>query len=403
MQAALDYRSDVLQVERALVERLQLALLERVKTVADESELRGLDAKFRSPGDLVFVRSLGRNVRWVGGSNEPDNSATVFQSAPWVDASGRPRPGRWMLTTDESIWCPREDSQGTPLCAIPSGYLRSVELYQGTPGSPELFNRFTGRRPLVAVRYMGDERKVLNTAHSMYRVTMHFQLVGLSFHPRRGAEVLEGSDIPREMQRDPGLWRILGDAEDAALGQPNPQSGYVHLVPGVLSVLPKGRQIIQELLAQRLFVGAVNIDVVCNVHRPDTDAVPLAEIGLQPQQVVLGEPADGIYGDLGIPWPAASLLTTVPGGPVQLGGKRLELPSLSHAFPPNAQTYRYATSTGWEFWSSTDGSAPPPFQGALLVGCTMTDGAGILFDEILTNYVRELRSVDVGEIEDNHG
>lgn len=399
----LDYRTDVLQVERALVERLQLALLERVKTVADEAELRGLDAKFRSPGDLVFVSSLGRNVRWVGGINDPDNSISVFQSAPWVDSNGRPRPGRWVLTTDESIWCPREDSQGTSLCAIRSGYLRSVELYQGTPGSPELFNRFTGRRPLLAVRYLGDDRKLLNTAHSMYRVTMHFQLVGLSFHPRRGAEVLEGSDIPREMQRDPGLWRILGDAEDAVLGQPNPQSGYVHLVTGVTSVLPKGRQIIQELLAQRLFVGAVNIDVVCNVHRPDTDTVALADIGIQPQHVVRGEPLDGIYDDLGIVWPFAWLQTTVPGGAVQVGGKRIEMPTLSHVFPANAQTYRYATATGWEFVSSTDGAAPPSIPGALLVGCTSTDGSSIVFDEIITNYVRELRPVDVGEVEETHG
>jgi hypothetical protein len=237
----------------------------------------------------------------------------------------------------------------------------------------------------------------------MYRVTMHFQLVGLSFHPRRSAEVLEGSDIPREMQRDPGLWRILGDAEDAVLGQPNPQSGYVHLVPGVTSVLPKGRQIIQELLAQRLFVGAVNIDVVCNVHRPDTDTVALADIGIQPQHVVRGEPLDGIYDDLGIVWPFAWLQTTVPGGAVQVGGKRIEMPTLSHVFPANAQTYRYATATGWEFVSSTDGAAPPSIPGALLVGCTSTDGSSIVFDEIITNYVSELRPVDVGEVEETHG
>jgi len=404
---ALDYRTCVRQVEQALVSRLALGLLERVPPVADKPALRALDAKWRQGGDLVFVESLGKVCVWTAALDEPDDDTRIFQSLPWVNSQGQPKRGRWVLADDMSYYATREMAQALPLCMLRTGYLRSVELYQGRPDTEALYNRFTGRRPSLAVRYTGHTTRLKNVAPSIYRIEMQFQLIGLSFHPRRGDEALEGSDLPEEAKRDPGLFQILGDADDLCQGQTDVQTGYYHLVPGVVKVLPSGHQIVQELLAQRLFVGAANITVVCNVHRPDRDTLRFTSIGLTSSlaDAPRGQPLDpdsAVLDGLNVEWPQPTLLTAPKPGRVRVGGREFALAPSAFTFAASAETYRFVTPEGALRYESVplESAAPETPAGWLLVGKTTTTSSGILMDEFLCTTLFDVDDRDVDTVEE---
>lgn len=399
----LAYDEDVLQAERALVDVLQLAHAERL-TVADCAQLRSLDARYRTPGDLVYVRSLGRNVRWVGGIHNPDDGQTCFQSAAWVDAQGAPRPGRFLLCTNMTPVKPRNLQHAIPACAVESGWARSVELYQGTADSRELFKRFAGRRPLLAIKYQGDNRRALTNA-SIYDVTLRFQILALSFHPRRGMEALEGSDIPKEGAKDPGLFRMLGEAENTLIGVSHPSTGYSHLCRGIISVQPKGRSILMESLSQRLFVGASELEVQCRIHRPDYVAVPMSALFAQKNHSMQGSAiADALIveDDLSactVEWPQTGLVAKVHGGSIRRNGILYTLPATTVQLPANRLISRYITSEGAWAFDSTDTPLPTD-AGALLIGQTTTDASGVVFDEVKINVIRkESPAIDTGVID----
>lgn len=399
---ALDYRTAVVQVEQALVRRMALAFRERVPPAATRADLRQIDARNLYPYDPCFVEEIGRVAQWIPALREPDDNQKTFAPIEWLAEDGSLQPGRWVISDDMAMYADRETDQAIPLCMKRTGYLRSVELYQGRTDSDALWERFTGRRPLLAIRYAGDTRKLLNPTEAIYRVEMRFQLIGLSHHPRRGEEALEGSDTG-EAANDPGLHNILGDADDCALGQSHPESGYAHLVPGVQRVLPGEHQIMQELQSQRVFVGAANITVVCGVHRPDYDVKPFTAIGMKTQSVT-GRPADAVDADnavlrgLGIPWPAVGLVVTPEQGSVRLHGGDIEVNTGSLTLPANSDSYRYVDQFGAVIYQSVaHGERQPETPaGCLLVGRTETDGTGVLYDTYLCT---TLFDVDVRDID----
>lgn len=417
----LDYRTCVRQVEQALVRRLALAFKERRPPVLDKPALRAIGPRTLYPGDLVYVQQVGRCFAWAAGRSEPDDDGSTIAPTNWTHpATGVQLPGVWVEQTDATPYARREDPHTRPLCAIPDGYLRSVELYQGRPDTEDLFNRFTGRRPLLAVRYAGDTRKRQTTSPATYRVEMQFQLIGLSYHPRRGGEALEGATIAsqaadaatqRVIEQDPGLFSILGDADDCAQGDSDVQTGYYHLVPGVDTVLPTGHQILQELQAQRLFVGASNITVVCNVHRPDRDTERFYSLGLTTQAVnqhqvtaAAVRPDNAVLQGLDVPWPQVGLRTAPRPGRVAVAGRVFALSPSQVTFTANSDTYRYCSADGRLLYQVFPAGSEPPTTppGALLIGVTTTDGVGIVFDEFVCATVidqdqRDLETVAPGE------
>jgi hypothetical protein len=417
----LDYRTCVRQVEQALVRRLALAFKERLPPVLDKAALRTIGPRTLYPSDLVYVQQVGHVYAWAAGLVSPDNDASVLAPINWTDSStGHQLPGVWVEQTDTTPYARREDPHARPLCAIPDGYLRSVELYQGRPDTEELFARFTGRRPLLAIRYAGDTRKRQTTTPATYRVEMQFQLIGLSYHPRRGGEALEGATVPgpivdsstqRAIEQDPGLFCILGDADDCAQGDSDVETGYYHLVPGVDTVLPTGHQILQELQAQRLFVGASNITVVCNVHRPDWDAERFYSLGLTTQAVnqhqvpaAAALPDNAVLQGLDVPWPQDGLLTAPRPGRVAVAGQVFALSPPQITFTASSDTYRYCSAKGRLLYQVVPAGSKPPTTppGALLIGVTTTDGVGIVFDELVCATVidqdqRDVETVAPGE------
>lgn len=403
----LDYRTCVRQVEQALVTRLALAFKERLPAVPDLAALRAIDPRTLYPGDLVFVQQRGRVYAWAAGKLEPDNGASIAVPLDWLNpGTGTPLPGVWVEQTDKTPYGRRQDAHALPLCAIRDGCMRSVELYQGRPDTPELLNRFTGRRPALAVRYAGDSRKRQNATPAIYRVEMQFQLIGLSFHPRRGGEALEGAVLPElDAAQDPGLFAILGDADDCVQGDSDVETGYYHLVPGVDSVLPTGHQILQELQAQRLFIGAANITVVCTVHRPDRDTEPLTSIGLTTQAVNQRrtDPAnlptgDAVLAGLNVEWPLAGLRTAPRAGRARVGGRVFALSPAEVTFAANSDIYRYCSQDGALLYQQVPSGevAPPAPAGALLIGITTTDAGSVVFDEMVCATIvdQETRDVD---------
>lgn len=411
----LDYRTCVRQVEQALVRRLALAFKERRPPVPDKAALRAVGPRTLYPGDLVYVQQVGHCFAWAAGRSDPDDDASTIAPINWTHpATGLQLPGVWIEQTDTAPYARREDPHARPLCASPDGYLRSVELYQGRPDTDELFNRFTGRRPLLAVRYAGDTRKRQTTSPATYRVEMQFQLIGLSYHPRRGGEALEGATIAgqaadvatqRAIEQDPGLFSILGDADDCAQGDSDPETGYYHLVPGVDTVLPTGHQILQELQAQRLFVGSSGITVVCTVHRPDRDTERLYSLGMTTQAInqhkvppeALG-PDNAVLAGLNVEWPHGGLTTAPLPGRVTVGGRIFDLSPARITFAASADTYRYCSGNGELLYQSVPAGAAAPATppGALLIGVTTTDGSGVVFDEIVcaTITTQDQRDID---------
>lgn len=403
----LDYRTCVRQVEQALVSRLALAFKERLPPVADLAALRAIDPRKLYPADLVFVEQVGHVYAWAAGKVEPDNGSSIVAPAGWLNpGTGAPLPGVWVEQTDRTPYARREDAHALQLCAVRDGYMRSVELYQGRPDTPELLNRFTGRRPALAIRYAGDSRKRQSRAPAIYRVEMQFQLIGLSFHPRRGGEALEGAVLPEiDSVQDPGLFALLGDADDCVQGDTDVETGYYHLVPGVDSVLPTGHQIIQELQSQRLFIGASNITVVCTVHRPDRDTERLISVGLTTQAVNQHRAlaadlpsADAVLAGLNVEWPGIGLRTAPRAGRFRVGGSEFALSPPDITFAPSSDVYRYGSPAGELLYQAvpTGSPAPPAPPGALLIGITTTDAGSVVFDEMVCPTIvdQETRDVD---------
>jgi hypothetical protein len=403
--AQLDYRTCVTQVERALVNRLSLAFKERLPPAQTIADLRNVSASQRYPMDPIFVQEVGKVYQWTPALVEPDNDGNIIAPLDWKNqTTGELFPGRWVQARDESRYADRTTKQAVPLCMVRDGYLRSVELYQGRPDTDDLWKRFTGLRPLLAIRYEGDIRKLLNANDSIYRIEMNFQLLGLSYHPRRGSEALTGSDIRGEDRNDPGLFQILGDADDCAQGQSHPESGYYHLVPGVLKVLPTGHKMLQEVQSERLFLGSAGITVICNAHRPDYDATTLYSVGLETQQVVTAP--DGTISDvdclldgLAVDWPGPRLVT-VGAGTVRIAGARLEIAATTLTLAAASDTYRYADPEGRLRLISIPSGSPQPDtpSGTLLIGKTQTDSASVLFDEILCPLLTEIERRDIDTV-----
>ena len=389
--APLDFRTALTQIERAVVDRISLALQERLPPVATLSELRnraaldGIGTQYVSDRDLIYVQAEGVVFRWLDMATEPDDGLNFIQP---ID-SATPN-GRWVRQTDQSLYAPRGYTNAVPLCQIPTGYARAVQLYEGEIGLDEALNRIFGRRPAILVRWRRTDKDQQGLSPGFYRARYTFQLICISYSPRSDQSALYGSDLPSEAALDPGLNQLLGDASDAVIGASDPATGYIHLVPGVDVAQPGADEILLEDLSERIFMGAAGLRITAYLQRYDYDAAPLTVIGLTTQHVndhgqgdAAGE--DCVLSGCEIPWPQTGLVGQPAAGSARIAGQVFAVSTSPQLFPASADTYRDLLPSGtFVYQSVANGGTPPPqVPSSLRVGLTSTSSTQIVFDQIL--------------------
>lgn len=388
--SALDFRVAITEIERAVLSRLSLALQARRAPVASRGALRLAEMTYVRDGDLVFVEDVGRVFRWHDLCDLPDDDAQVVQPRDWLDLSGKVKTGRWQQEVDLTLYAPRGYDQALPLCAIPRGYVRTVQLYQGQGAVREILERIFGGRPCLLPQFDRARFKQISTAPAFYRVELDLTVLAVSFNPRTGPDAILGSELPAEAADDPGLNQLLMDAADALVGKSDPPTGYVHLVEGVDQVLLQDLEIEEEDLGQKLFVGSIQLLVVAYVHRPDRDTAPLTHVALETQLVSdhgvpIQEGQEGVLSGLGIPWPHPGLAVQPEAGEALLGGRRVRCDPGMVRLAADADVYRDLLPEGrLQFQAvAIDGEPPPLAPGALRIGVTTTDSGSVVFDRFL--------------------
>lgn len=387
----LDYRTAATQIERALVDRLSLAYQERRPPVASLAALRALETKYVAHRDLIYVEDAGVCYRWLDTANDPDNNLSVIR-ADDLDV------GRWVRCEDQALYAPRGYEYARPLCQIPTGYVRAVQLYEGEASLDRAMQQILEMRPAMLVRWTRTAREQRSLAPALYRTTYSFEVMCISYGARAGTDSMYGSDLPAEALDDPGLNQMLGDASDALVGASDfAATGYWHITQGVDVVQPLEDVILQEHLAQRLFLGVTRLRLVAYLHRPDRDAYPLTVLGVTTQHAPrVIESLDNVLLDGYHIWPAPSLVVQVQHGQAKVGGRLVASGPAPMALPANAEVYRDLRQDGTFLWQAVDVGATAPAQtaGTLRVGKTTTDGSGVVLDEMLAPQITDFAGPD---------
>ncbi len=388
----LDYRTAATQIERALVDRLSLAFQERRPPVADLAALRAVETKYVAHRDLIFVEGVGVCYRWLDTANDPDNNDAVI-AATDLDH------GRWVKCTDQALYAPRGYEYARPLCQIPTGYARAVQLYEGEANLAEAMKHILEMRPAMLIRWTRTTKEQRSLAPALYRAVFNFEVMCISYCARLGTDSMYGSDLPDEAAEDPGLNQMMGDASDCLTGASDAAStGYWHICKGVDVVQPLEDVILQERLAQRLFMGATRLRLVAYLHRPDRDAYPLRVIGLTTQHVprVVESMENVVLAGYNVAWPDASLTVRIEHGQAKVGGRLVASSPAAMTFPADADVYRDLQQDGTFIYQAVDVDAAPPAQmaGTLRVGKTTTGGSGVVHDEILAPQITDFAGPD---------
>lgn len=368
----------IVRVERALLDAVTLGMLVRLPPVPDVPALRatptqGASGSARRDGDLVFVTSAGGCYRWSVTSTATDDGALVIRPA---DAGAT---GRWLLASSTARL------GGQYLHQIPTGILRTALLHNGDFSDEVLQSRIFGQAPCVAIHFGGEDHQALSQVPgALYRYRADFELWSVSRNYRSGPEAALGSPISAEAAADPGVMAIHGQLKRLLAG--------VDLgVSGIEQVEIGRGHLEQASEAERLFVMSLAVQVRGAVHSPDADGEHVLVTGVDAQPYVTDlhgevafDPANhvvsGIDVNLGL-----GLAHTVSAGSAYVGGQLVLVAETPVTFVESADTYRDLLPDGsLAFTAVSIGGEPPPVApGALRVGVTTTDSAGVVAERYL--------------------
>src|SRR5258708_210181 len=130
-------RTSLTQIEKALVSAIALAYKVRRPVVADIPTLAAVPSGPLADADLQFVTAAGVTFQFSKLSTAtPDGVNTIIPNDV-VSTAG----GRWLRTTS----------------TVQTGYLKTVQLYEGGEDSEEILNRILALRPAALVKWVGSE------------------------------------------------------------------------------------------------------------------------------------------------------------------------------------------------------------------------------------------------------
>lgn len=243
-------------VELALQYHL-LVNLGKCVTVADAAALTAIPSASVLDGARVFVTANGYRYIFARYS-----SATASGTSVYVPDDA-PTRGRWAVTTSESA----------------TGYLRNVELYDGSVDAEEFMRRFRGARPGVMVMYDGDEFTNPSViAGALYRNDYKFRIYCVSSnfraeHQAATGSGLTGATIDAEQTADPGVNAITGAVAAKLAGSTLDGTEGIRYVE--IGDRRRDVSINGATMNDRLLVYSLGITVYASVHNMETDGLTL--------------------------------------------------------------------------------------------------------------------------------
>ena len=374
----LDIRTILTQVHTRLTQVIELAFAKRYPEAADLAALAAYDALALPDRALVWVSSEGVVYRWLQASLLPELLPYVVAPLVPLDLGN----GRWVRESSSVTLGP---ANFRPLHRVRSGYLQTVQIYEGQ--TEDELDRIYAQRPAVLVELLGDELKVKSYAHgAIYQYDLRFSLHALAVNLRNDPSVLIGSDTPGELE--PGLYQLIGDLRYLLGGCK------LGLEPGVMFTdITGAAQIVETMsggrLSQRAFSAELPVLVRASVHVVDEDLEDHPEVWVQ--RLDAGTPVGQSFDAAnhvaaGYKLAPQQGLTAAPSpGAAYLHGQLVSSIPAAHSFAPSADTYRDLALDGRLIYSAVAVGEDPPPQPAqtLRVGLTRTSASAIESDVYL--------------------
>ncbi len=378
----LPYTTALATVQDALVDTISLGLAQRpvladLTALAAEKTLGLGGTQGLFDKTLVYVTSVATCFRYSRYSTATPDGSTVI--AP-LDVG---TAGRWLITSSTI-----EDSTGTALSALSSGYLRRVMLWAGERSDKVWKLRILNVRPAVVFQFLNETKTPRsNQRGALAEKTFHFSVWAVSQNLRPDLEAEKGSPITTEATFDPGVARMMGDLEyllDGLRGVDVGVDGLDYMMFG--AVTPQ-----IEDYDGREFVWTAPLDVRVTVGKEDPGTrVALTTVTAQASDVQLHaassfDPANYVISGLTIT-PGGGLTQAPADGSAMVGGALVSVSGASaQTFEAQAATWRDLNPDGsWTYTptSSTD-FVPPPSAGALRVAVTIASASDVIEDRCL--------------------
>jgi len=391
--ATLDIATAQTTIENALQTTILLAFGKRLTAVANVAALRALVSlgasgsyKFND-NSLIFAGST--LYRWNTYSTAADTGTTVIKP---TDAGSA---GRWLQQTSTLRY------GGQYLHEITTGYLKQVLIFDGRYDDEEIEQHILAQRPTVVIEPSGDTPvEGTDLPGNLYLTDYAFDLWIVSENYRSNREGAAGSPISGEATADPGANAIDGQVQKLLAGSTLATTGVRFVELGAGSVILSD-------LDQRRFVRSrrITVKATCHLENAGADYVALDRIDVQRKLPAdLGAQTqydDSNYVVSGLEVPLGTGFTkTVSAGSAYIAGALVAASSAGKTFAASKDTYRDLSDAGaWTFVEAEIGVAEPPVTaGALRVGVTRTDAAGVLADTFIAIRIENYQSPDQIEV-----
>lgn len=368
--AELTLRNARTSIERGIVRAIANAYKVRAPAVATVAALRALPSAGIPHDTYRYVTSATVCYRWNRYSSATDDGINVLKPNDLVSG----KPGRWLVTSS----------------AIQTGYLKSVQAYNGAAAIEDVVEKLLGQSPSVLVVWTSGDHKIESqNPGALWWYLCNFDIWVIGSNLRDGFETEEGSDVPAEALADPGVNQILGDVKYVLAGADYDLES--------VSYTQLGQEMrIAEDQASRQALEKLSVQVHASIHKPDTDLVDFPDPGslyVQYQEADtpenLGErvgPTD--YIRTGCTMPTGSSLTQTPdAGTAYVGSTLITVTAGAKTFTANKFTYRDLKLDGTYTYTEVGpyGTPADPAVDTLRVGVTVTDGTNVIFDRILAD------------------
>lgn len=388
------FEDSLAQIEIALVMEISFALRRNSLPPAATLTLAALRQAPTNEGgsprrtnlDMVYVAELSSRFYWWQFSTAADDGATVIKPSDGM------ANGRWLIVSSSLKY------KGVPLAQITDGVFKEVILHNGDFNFKTLKERVYGRAPCCAIHFAGEKYKAKSQIPgALYDNRVNFEIWAVSRNERDRFEAAVGSPVAAEFAEDPGVMRLYGKLKaflagsNLGLGGTSPTD-----YSGIANVEVTEGDLDYSDLEERVFVMSLHIEVRGSLANPDQAAEleQLARIDAQRNQASVGQSGrfdltNCITSGLDMP-SGIGFSKVIAGGTAVIAGVTVTAAPFTRTFTDSVRTYRDLKPDGtWAFVELAAGQDDPPVTaGALRVGLTVTDAAGVIWDTfVASSYV----------------
>ncbi len=364
--AELTLRNARTEIQRGIVRAISNAYKVRLPAAATPAALRLLPSLPNVHDSYRVVTSLGKAFRWARYNTSTDNGTSIIKPAD-VAAD---KPGRWVITSS----------------AITSGYLKTVQAYNGAEEIGDVAEQMIGQRPAVLVVWtQGDHKLQSQNPAALWWYLCSFDIYVFATNLRDLAETEEGSEVSAEASADPGINQILGDLKSVLAGADYSLESVSHT-----DLLTEERIDVDQ--GSRTAIEKLGIKVHATLYNPDDDLTTI-DVGSLYIQKQLAETPENLGAGIGPEdyvvsggaIPLGESLTQTP-DPVEayVGSTLVSATPAAHTFTANSYTFRDLKADGTYRYTAQSpyAAAPSVASGELRIGITQTSSSGVVYDRI---------------------